>query len=118
VTPVDKGSPETLVKVPPDGVPNAPPFTTAAPAEPTFTARAVATPVPNAVMPVPPLATGRVPVTPLVKGKPVALVKTAAEGVPRLGVVKDKLAANFAVVTIASPRSAVINGTGVGVFPM
>ena len=38
------------------------------------------------VTPVPPLATGKVPVTPVVKGKPVALVRTAADGVPRLGV--------------------------------
>jgi hypothetical protein len=40
------------------------------------------------VKPVPPLATGSVPVTPVVKGRPVALVKTIAEGVPSAGVVK------------------------------
>jgi hypothetical protein len=34
------------------------------------------------------LAIGKVPVTPVVKGRPVAFVKTAAEGVPRAGVVK------------------------------
>jgi hypothetical protein len=46
VTPVVKGRPVALVKVPDDGVPNAPPFTTKAPAEPVFTPRAVTTPVP------------------------------------------------------------------------
>jgi hypothetical protein len=35
---------------------------------------------------VPPFAIGSVPVTPVVNGKPVALVKVAADGVPRLGV--------------------------------
>ena len=46
-------------------------------------------PVPvDDVTPVPPLAIGKVPVTPVVSGKPVALVNVAAEGVPRLGVVK------------------------------
>jgi len=35
---------------------------------------------------VPPFAIGRVPVTPVVKGKPVALVRTIDEGVPRAGV--------------------------------
>ena len=40
-----------------------------------------------AVRPVPPLAIGSVPVTPVLpKGRPVALVKTRAEGVPRAGV--------------------------------
>jgi len=37
--------------------------------------------------PVPPLVTGKVPVTPVVSGKPVALVRTSVEGVPRFGVV-------------------------------
>ena len=36
---------------------------------------------------VPPLATGNVPVTPVLSGRPVPLVKTTADGVPRLGVV-------------------------------
>jgi hypothetical protein len=40
------------------------------------------------VCPEPPLAMGKVPVTPVVKGRPVAFVRTAAEGVPRAGVVK------------------------------
>ena len=35
---------------------------------------------------VPPLAIGSTPVTPVVKGKPVALVNTAADGVPSAGV--------------------------------
>lgn len=38
-------------------------------------------------IPVPPLFAGSVPVTPVPKGNPVALVSTAAEGVPRSGVV-------------------------------
>jgi hypothetical protein len=37
-------------------------------------------------VPDPPLATGNMPVTPVVSGSPVALVRTAAEGVPRAGV--------------------------------
>jgi hypothetical protein len=60
----------------------------------TFCPRAVATPVPKAVIPVPPFATGRVPVTPLVNGKPVALVRTAADGVPKAGVVSEGEVAN------------------------
>ena len=36
---------------------------------------------------VPPLATGRAPVTPAVNGRPVAFVSTAADGVPKAGVV-------------------------------
>jgi hypothetical protein len=50
VTPVVNGRPVTLVNVPLDGVPNAPPLITKAPAEPVFTARAVATPVPRPVI--------------------------------------------------------------------
>ena len=46
------------------------------------------------VVPVPPLAIGKVPVTPVVSGRPVALVKITAEGVPRLGVVSAGLVAN------------------------
>ena len=42
--------PVRFVTVPLLGVPNAPPFTTNAPAEPVLTARAVATPVPNPVI--------------------------------------------------------------------
>lgn len=45
-------------------------------------------PVPvEVVTPVPPFATGKVPVTPVVKGRPVALVNTPEEGVPKAGVV-------------------------------
>ena len=40
------------------------------------------------VCPLPPLAIGRVPVTPVVKGRPVALVRTRAVGVPSAGVTK------------------------------
>ena len=50
VTPVVKGRPVTLVKVPDEGVPRAPPFTTKAPAVPTATPSAVTTPVPVVVV--------------------------------------------------------------------
>jgi hypothetical protein len=40
------------------------------------------------VVPVPPFPTGRVPVTPEVRGRPVALVRTTALGVPRAGVLR------------------------------
>ena len=40
------------------------------------------------VWPVPPLAMGSVPVTPVVNGSPVAFVKVALVGVPRMGVTK------------------------------
>src|ERR1700687_1423640 len=67
------GSPVALVSVPEDGVPSAPPLTTAAPAVPTFTPSAVATPVPR-------------PLTPVEIGRPVAFVKVTADGIPRFGV--------------------------------
>jgi len=44
--------------------------------------------------PVPPLAIGRTPVTPVVRGRPVALVKVNAVGVPNAGVTKVGLVAN------------------------
>jgi len=72
-TPVDMGSPVAFVRVPDDGVPSAPPFTTNAPAVPTFTPSAVATPVPSPEMPVE-------------TGRPVAFVRMTADGVPRAGV--------------------------------
>jgi hypothetical protein len=75
VTP-DNGIPVALVSVMLDGVPIAPLNVVKAPEEPTLTAKAVATLVPN-------------PETPVEIGKPVALVKVAAEGVPRLGVVRE-----------------------------
>ena len=68
-TPVEIGKPVALVSVPPDGVPNAPPLTTNAPALPTLTARAVATPVPRPEMPVE-------------TGRPVAFVNVPDDGVP------------------------------------
>ena len=40
------------------------------------------------VNPVPPFVIASVPVTPVVRGRPVALVKTTADGVPKLGVTK------------------------------
>jgi hypothetical protein len=61
VTPVVKGSPVALVKVPLEGVPSTPPFTTNAPADPTAMPRAVTTPVPVVVVtgapPAPPPST-------------------------------------------------------------
>jgi len=45
-------------------------------------------PVPvEVVAPVPPLATGSVPVTPVVSGSPVAFVRVADAGVPKVGVI-------------------------------
>jgi hypothetical protein len=49
LTPVLIGNPVAFVRVPDEGVPRAPPFTTKAPAEPTFVPRAVTTPVPVVV---------------------------------------------------------------------
>jgi hypothetical protein len=65
-----------LVRVILDGVPIAPLKVVKAPEEPTLTAKAVATFEPK-------------PDTPVEMGRPVALVRVAAEGVPRLGVVRD-----------------------------
>ncbi len=73
VTPVERGKPVALVKVPDDGVPRAPPLATNAPAVPTLTARAVATLVPS-------------PEIPVDTGSPVALVRVTEVGVPRIGV--------------------------------
>ena len=72
-TPVEIGRPLTLVKVPEDGVPSAPPLTMKAPPVPTLTASAVATPVPR-------------PDTPVEIGRPVALVNVTEVGVPKIGV--------------------------------
>ena len=77
VVPAPIGKPVALVRVPPDGVPRAPPFVTKAPAVPTLTASAVPTPVPSPVIPA--------------IGRPVALVRVAADGVPKFGVVKTGL---------------------------
>ena len=49
-TPVEIGNPVAFVKVPDEGVPNAPPLTTNAPAEPVLTPRAVTTPVPVVIV--------------------------------------------------------------------
>ena len=56
------------------------------------------------VAPVPPLPTGNVPVTPVVSGKPVALARTAAIGVPRSGVVKTGLV-NVLLVNVSVPSN-------------
>lgn len=57
---------------------------------------------------VPPFAVGRMPVTPVVSGKPVALVKTAADGVPRAGVTSVGEVANTnAPVPVSSVTAAI-----------
>jgi hypothetical protein len=71
--PVETGKPVAFVKVPEEGVPSAPPFTTTEPEVPTFTPKAVATFVPK-------------PEIPVATGRPVAFVNVADEGVPRAGV--------------------------------
>jgi hypothetical protein len=82
VTPVVRGRPVAFVRVAAEGVPMFGVVRTGEEDKTTL-------PVPvDVVTPVPPFATGRVPVTPVVKGSPVAFVKVAAEGVPRLGVVR------------------------------
>ncbi len=80
VTPVDNGKPVQLVSVPEVGVPKTG-VTSVGEVDKTLLPDPV-----DVVTPVPPLATGSVPVTPVVSGSPVALVNTAADGVPRAGV--------------------------------
>jgi hypothetical protein len=87
--------PVRLVTVPLEGVPNAPLNNTGAPAEPVLTARAVAMPVPR-------------PDTPVAIGRPVAFVKVALVGVPRIGVTKVGEVANTAdpvpVSSVKAPK--------------
>lgn len=60
-------------------------------------------PVPvEAVTPVPPLATGSVPVTPVVRGRPVTLVITPLDGVPRAGVT------SVGLVNVGDAKSALV----------
>jgi hypothetical protein len=66
-------------------------------------------------VPVPPFAIGNTPVTPVVKGKPVALVKTAAEGVPKFGVVRVGLVANTKDPEPVSSVTTVLKFAEVGV---
>jgi hypothetical protein len=83
-TPVEIGNPVALVRVPPDGVPSAPPsYRIVAAASGNVYTRATVGPaaVKNAI-PVPPFAVGRIPVTPVVSGRPVALVSVPDDGVP------------------------------------
>ena len=79
----------------------------------------------DALADVPPfkLVTGRLPVTPVDKGKPVAKVKTAAEGVPRFGVTKVGEVANTAtpvpVSSVKAPSNwAEVNDPKDAVFPL
>jgi hypothetical protein len=81
-TPVVRGSAVALLKLSVEGVPKLG-VTRTGELERTFEPLPV-----EVVTPVPPLETPRTPVTPVVSGKPVALVRTAADGVPRFGVVK------------------------------
>lgn len=96
VTPVLKGRPVQLVRVPLCGVPRIG-VTRVGLLERTT----LVVPV-EVVTPVPPLATGKVPVTPVVRGRPVALVRTAAVGVPKLGVIStgDVSTTNFVPVPV------------------
>ena len=57
---------------------------------------------------VPPLATESVPVTPVVSGKPVALVKTRADGVPRSGVTKVGEVLNTKLVEVVPVAPAAV----------
>ena len=85
--------PDTFVIVPDEGVPNAPPFTTGAPAEPTLTAKAVATPVPR-------------PEIPVDTGRPVQLVSVPEDGVPKAGVTNVGLVAKTKAPEPVSPVTA------------
>lgn len=70
----------------------------------------------DVVTPVPPAATGSVPVTPVVKGKPVALVSTAEDGVPRAGVTNEGLVASTTLpdpVEVVAPVPPLATGKAV-----
>lgn len=63
--------------------------------------------VPLAPVPELRFATGRLPVTPVDNGRPVALVRTTAEGVPRAGVTSvGEFANTFAPVPVSSVNAA------------
>ena len=105
VVPPTMGSPVALVRVPEEGVPKAPPFTTNAPALPVFTASAVATPVPRPVIPE--------------MGRPVALVKVKAEGVPKSGVTKvGEVARTTSPVPVHVKREEVARAVGMAEAPV
>jgi len=103
-TPVLMGRPVQLVRVPLDGVPR-----TGVTRVGLLESTTLVVPV-EVVTPVPPFATGKVPVTPVVSGRPVALVSTAADGVPRFGVVRLGLVANTSapepVSSLITPASS------------
>lgn len=80
VTPVVSGKPVAFVSVPEVGVPKIG-VTRVGLVDRTFAPEPVLV-----VTPVPPLATGNDPVTPVVKGRPVAFVRVAEVGVPKIGV--------------------------------
>lgn len=82
VMPVPSGRPVAFVSIAADGVPR---FGVVSVGDVESTT--LPDPVDD-VTPVPPFATGRVPVTPVVRGRPVAFVRTTADGVPRFGVVR------------------------------
>jgi hypothetical protein len=112
VTPVVSGNPVAFVKVPPDGVPSAPPLVTNAPAVPTLTPNAVATPVPkpdifptatkDAVVAVPvKFPTNVVDVTEV---KPASVVDVAPNAVEVLPIVILELT-KFELATVAAAIS-------------
>ena len=65
------------------------------------------TPV-SVAAPLPPFPTGSVPVTPVVRGKPVAFVRTPADGVPRFGVTRvGDVAKTIDPVPVSSVTAAI-----------
>ncbi len=83
------------------------------PEVPGATVRGAEVPLPSKTLfavsvaaPVPPFATGSAPVTPVVSGSPVALVSTAADGVPSAGVTNVGESANTAAPVPVSSVSA------------
>ena len=106
------GKPVAFVKVPPDGVPSAPPLVTNAPAEPTLTPNAVATPVPkpdtlatatkDAVAAVP----SKDPVNPVdvTEAKPASVVEVAPNAVEVLPIVILELT-KFELATVVDAIS-------------
>lgn len=72
-----------------------------------------ALPVPvDVVTPVPPLATGNVPTVPPSIGRPVALVNTPLDGVPKAGVTSDGL---FKSAFVATAVAMLLNSVSISV---
>jgi hypothetical protein len=62
----------------------------------------------DALVPLLRLVTGRLPVTPVTRGKPVALVKTAADGVPSAGVISVGDVENTRLVEVVPVAPAAV----------